>query len=412
MQLGSDSFFHLTYCTNIHPGHGWSEVFANLQHYAPALKHRLSPDQRFGIGLRLSATESDQLLQESHLDQFKAFLDSHDFYVAILNGFPFGSFHREKIKEEVFAPDWRTEERVQYTLRLIEILGHLLPEGLDGGISTSPLSYKRWIASEDRTAWETMTRNLVRVATAMMRVRQEKGKLLHLDIEPEPDGLLENSAEVVAFYETWLLPIGAPLLADTLQISLEQARHSLLEHLQICLDTCHMAVEYEDPFSVLERFQQADIRVGRVQVSSALKVILPEDRKQRLLLAQQLEPFAESTYLHQVIEQREGGTFYRYADLIEALPKLQESPGQQWRIHFHVPLFIEQYGTFFSTQQEIHPVFTLLQKTRFTRHLEIETYTWEVLPPDLKQELVESIDREYRWVLETFAKPLEQRIHA
>ncbi len=397
-----DGSFHLTYCTNIHPGNGWEEVFANLRQYAPALKERLSPDAPFGIGLRLSARESEELLEGDRLHRFRAFLQEHGLYVALINGFPFGSFHKRVIKDDVFAPDWRDEERVRYTLRLVEILKRLLPEGLDGGISTSPLSYKRWAGAGDPAASERLTRNIVRVAEALVRTRQETGKRIHLDIEPEPDGLIENSAETIAFFQDWLLPAGAPLLADALGVSAEEARGHLLDHVQVCFDTCHFAVEYEGIETALDRFARAGIQIGRVQISSALKVPLPPDEPGRAQLARQLEPFAESTYLHQVIEQGNDGALRRYPDLAQALPALSETEASEWRIHFHVPLFVGEYGRFGSTQAEILPLFRLLPHRPFTRHLEIETYTWDVLPPSLKQDLLESIHREYRWVLDAF----------
>jgi hypothetical protein len=279
-------------------------------------------------------------------------------------------------------------------------LRRLLPEGLDGGISTVPLSYKRWIAPDDSAAWEIITRHLIQVAEALVRVRQREGRFIHLDIEPEPDGLIENSGELIAFYHEWLLPFGAPHLAKALGVSTAAAQQYLLDHIQVCLDTCHVAVEYEDPETVLDRFARAGIQVGRVQVSSALRVPLPDAPDRRARLAEQLEPFAESSYLHQVIEQRDDGTLHQHRDLIDALPFIQEPRARQWRIHFHVPLFMEEYGLFGSTQAEIRSTFRRLNEAPFTRHLEIETYTWEVLPPALKLDLLESIEREYRWVLE------------
>lgn len=138
MQLENDGFFQLTYCTNIHPGNGWDEVFANVRKYGPALKERLSPKSPFGLGLRLSAKESEELLHKDCLKQFHAFLAEEGLYVSLLNGFPFGSFHHQVIKAEVFAPDWRAEERVRYTLRLIQILQKLLPKELDGGSRLFP----------------------------------------------------------------------------------------------------------------------------------------------------------------------------------------------------------------------------------------------------------------------------------
>jgi len=386
VQLGPDGFFHLTYCTNIHPGDGCNEVLANLKKYGPALKQRLAPAKPFGLGLRLSSRESEELLQGDHLEQFAAFLKEQNLYVALINGFPYGSFHKRAIKEDVFAPDWREEARVQYTLRLLAILKSLLPPDMEGGISTSPLSYKRWIAPDDRTAWEQITRNIIRVAEAMAQVRQETGRLIHLDIEPEPDGLIENSVELVAFFEQRLLPANG--------------REKILEHVQVCFDTCHFAVEYEDPKAILDRFARAGIKVGRVQISAALDIVLPDNLKSREEIAAHLTPFAESTYLHQLIEHRHGHPLRRFSDLPNALPTLQEPGTRQWRIHFHVPLFIEQYAMFGSTQGEIRTVLNLLRSRKFTRHLEIETYTWDVLPPAYKQDLLESIHREYQWVLD------------
>src|SRR5438552_7393485 len=145
MYIEPDNFFHLAYCTNIHPANGWSEVYANLQRYAPVLKTRLAPSNPFGIGLRLSGLESSELLHDDSLQLFQDFLQEHKLYVFTLNGFPYGPFHQQPVKSYVHAPDWREEERVNYTLRLIKILTCLLPDGMDGGISTSPLSYKAWV---------------------------------------------------------------------------------------------------------------------------------------------------------------------------------------------------------------------------------------------------------------------------
>lgn len=403
MQVGSDSSLQLTYCTNIHPGNGWDEVFGELQKYAPALKARLAPTSPFGIGLRLSGVESRELLQGDRLRSFKDWLDEHGLYVYTLNGFPYGPFHKQPVKADVHAPDWRDEERVAYTLRLIEILAYLLPDGIDGGISTSPLSYKQWVDIGDAATWERLTRNITRVAEAMVRARQEQGKLLHLDIEPEPDGLLENSSELVRFFEDCLLTSGAGTLAQSLGVSLQQAQEHLLEHIRVCFDTCHVAVAYEDPAEVLDRFAGVGIKVGKVQVSSALKVILTDDRPARTAIGRTLRSFAESTYLHQVVQRNCDGTFRQYPDLPDALPDMQDPRASEWRIHFHVPIFVEKFDPLLSTQDDILRTFELLRERRFTGHLEIETYTWDVLPPALKRDLLDSITREYEWVLDVLS---------
>lgn len=389
----------LTYCTNIHPGNGWNEVFANLAAYGPALKSRLSPDAPFGIGLRLSNRESEEVLREDHLSSLAAFLEENGLYVRLMNGYPYGAFHGAPVKAGVFAPDWRDEERAAYTVRLLKILTRLMPEDGEGGISTLPLSYKPWIQAEDHAARQAMVRNLATVAGAMLRAREEHGRRVRLEIEPEPDGLIENSAEVVAFFHEWLFPYGSRELSAALGISRLKAEEALREHVCICLDSCHFAVEYEEPDAVLRAFADAGIRVGRLQVSSALRVTLPGEG----VLAQ-LEPFADSTYLHQVIERKQDGSLHRYRDLDVALQSAQSAAEREWRIHFHVPLFTPECGSLGSTQEYNARLLERVQSNPFTEHLEIETYTWDLLPSALKLNLTDSIEREYRWVQETMCK--------
>ncbi|XHR97166.1 hypothetical protein ACFJIV_11235 [Mucilaginibacter sp. UC70_90] len=152
-----------------------------------------------GIGLRLSNMASLGLLaEEDSLAEFKQWLFDHDAYVFTMNGFPYGGFHNTVVKDEVHAPDWTTVERVDYTLRLFRILGELLPEGLQGGISTSPLSYKPWHAAGEarNNARAIATENILTVAAALFKIHRSAGVLMHLDIEPEPDGFLESGREL------------------------------------------------------------------------------------------------------------------------------------------------------------------------------------------------------------------------
>jgi sugar phosphate isomerase/epimerase len=397
---------HLTYCTNIHPADGWPAVLANLQRIAPALKARLSPSAPFGLGLRLSAREARELRIGDRLAEFRSFLDREGLYVALINGFPYGPFHGARVKTNVYAPDWRDETRVRYTLDLIAILEQLLPEGLDGGVSTTPLSYKPWMPAPTSEDWETITRNVARVAAALVRVRQDAGRFIHLDVEPEPDCLIENTDEAIAFFEDWLRPIGGPELAASLGVTLDQALEHLRDHVQVCFDCCHFAVEYEDAAAALDRLGQAGLRIGRAQLSSALDVDLPGDATRAATVAAQLRPFAESTYLHQVVEKR-GATLRRFPDLDVALGTTRSDHApRQWRIHFHVPLFTHEYDGLRSTQDYVRTVLELVQRTHFTRHLEIETYTWDVLPAGLKMDVVDSIAREFEWVLRAFGTHL------
>ena len=402
MQLASPELTHLTYCSKVHPGHGWGQVFPQLQACVPRLKARLSPQAPFGLGLRLSASECEELLAGDRLPAFKDFLAAHDLYVFTLNGFPYGAFHGPRVKDEVFAPDWREPARLDYTLRLVQVLQELLPPGLEGSISTSPLSYKPWLAPSDKEALSRITRNLAVLAQRLLEVRERSGLFIHLDLEPEPDGLVETCAEVAAFFRQWLLPLGGRTLADRAGLSLAGAQEALLSHIQVCLDTCHLAVAYEDPEAALKTLSDTGIKVGKVQVTSGWKAALPRETAGLAELGRELAPFSRSPYLHQVRGRGRDG-MSRYGDLSEALPHLLTSRDREWRVHYHVPLFVEKYGCLTATQAETRAVLKLLTQRRLTRHLEIETYTWELLPDDLKMNLVDFLEREYRWTLETLA---------
>lgn len=407
MRTGKNNNFHLTYCTNIHPGETWQQVRSQLEQYIPELKARLSLNAPFGIGLRLSDLAARELLEGDNLHQFQTWLTQQDLYVFTLNGFPYGGFHHQVVKDQVYAPDWSKQSRLAYTLQLVKILAALLPEGIEGSISTLPLSYKPWWA-KNKSDWETIFKqssfNLACVTSEMVDIRNKTGKLIHLNLEPEPDGLLENTAELLHFFEDWLLPIGGEYLVSSLGISRSMAETMLREHIGLCYDTCHFAVEYEQPASVIERCQSAGLKIGKIQLSAAIQVALTSENRDKI--KERLHPFAESTYLHQVIERWADGSLHHYHDLVTALPHLEQSPAQEWRIHFHVPIFIRNYQLLQSTQDDLVKVLHLIQDNPICNHLEIETYTWDVLPPEMKLDLLTSIEREYQWVNSLISKQL------
>lgn len=402
MQLPGHPHSHLSYCTNIHPGETWADVFRQLKANLPVLKLRLSPKKLFGIGLRLSALAAEELLENDNLGLFKKWLSEEDLYVFTINGFPYGSFHGQKVKDDVYKPDWRTKERIDYTSNLIDILAGLLPDGVDGSISTSPISYKYWNDSQEELldVLKKGSIHLAQLAHKMAGILKEKGKEIHLDIEPEPDCLLENSRETIDFFKTNLLPDGGKFLMDEYQVSRSEAENILLKHIGICYDTCHFALEYENPAEAISSFLDAGIRIGKTQISAALKVKLNSSASDRKKTAEQLQQFVEPTYLHQVIERHEDGNLYQYRDLPDALPDIHKKEAEEWRIHFHVPIFVQEFDGLHSTQNEIVESLRIILNETDCRHYEIETYTWDVLPDDLKSELTDSIEREFRWVLD------------
>jgi hypothetical protein len=394
--------FHLSYCSNIHPGETWAATFQNLKIYIPEVRTRLLHEGAFGIGLRLSHTATLLLEKPENLQEFQEWLEQENAYVFTLNCFPFGDFHRKPVKEKVHFPDWTTLDRRDYTKRAFRILAQLLPEGMEGGISTSPLSYRYWFKTQEKlqAAIETATQHLLEVVVELIQIRQNTGKNLHLDIEPEPDGILENSAEMITFFTGWLLPKGKKYLAEQLGYSPQEAQKAILNHIQVCYDVCHFAIVYEKPAATFAKFAAHGIKIGKIQISAALKVLMPPELAKRVTMNRNLKPFAESTYLHQVIGRRENGALTKYSDLPQALEKLVETTDQEWRIHFHVPVFLENYGAFSSTQTEILTVLKeLVANPSITQHLEVETYTWEVLPEDISLSLGESISRELSWVM-------------
>lgn len=386
--------YHYSYCTNIHPGEDWNTTFKNLKAHLPTIKAQVSPDAPFGIGLRLSNRASLELQKDFFLEEFKNWCITHDFYVFTMNGFPYGAFHRQEVKDHVHKPDWSTEDRLAYTLRLCDQLAFLVPKGVSGSISTSPISYKHWHNTPEERELCTIkaAKNLTAVVLHTHHIEKNTGAFIHLNIEPEPDGLIENSDEFVAFFEKHLIPIAIPILVRELQIDPIAAKKMVLKHINICYDICHFSLAYEEPKDTFQKLKKANIAIGKIQISSALKAIITKKNKDAIW--DSLTHFNEPTYLHQVTEKQHNTvkTFPDIPDILKCKPKASEI-----RAHFHVPVFIEKFEALHSTQDQILKVLSILKNEKITEHLEVETYTWEVLPDFMKLNLTDSIIRELLW---------------
>jgi hypothetical protein len=392
---------HLTYCSNIHPGETWSDHFLKLKENIPFIKEKVSPVEPFGIGLRLANSASLELRKQDNLEEFKNWLDDNDCYVFTMNGFPYGGFHNTVVKDQVHTPDWLSPDRVAYTIRLAQILAALLPEGVDGGISTSPLSYKFWHTKDSLPAiFENATFNLLLVVDQLIRIKQITGKLIHIDIEPEPDGLLGNGKEFLQWYVQYLMPLGIQFIQDKYSVNEDEASSMIREHIQLCYDICHFAVCYEDHAHIIEEIRSLGIKTGKIQISAALKSALPESTQERKNYIDAFRKFNEPVYLHQVVALKKDGKLLPYPDLDVALADALNPDVTEWRAHYHVPLFVSSYGVLQSTQADIEKVLSIHDHNMFTFHLEIETYTWEVLPDDMRLPANESIIREMQWVID------------
>lgn len=399
---------HLAYCTNVHRGETWAETFDSLNNHTLRVKERVAPAGRYAIGLRLSDQASRELCDPETLLAFQRWLDRCDCYVFTINGFPFGQFHGTRVKENVYRPDWTDPRRLDYTKRLFDLLAQLVPAGIEGSVSTSPGSFKDFITSPEQE--RAMRDNFWSCVEHIAALSERSKRQLHLGVEPEPFGWFENTAETLRFFD---------------QMRDEHPNDERLErHLGVNYDACHFAIEFENPAQAVAQFQAHGIRLSKIHLSNALKL------QPTATSIQQLASFAEDVYLHQVIVRAADGSLTKFRDLPAALecarPRVQQrpaasgnqqspsapsdhvavpgdghTPADEWRVHFHVPLHWQPTGELNTTADHVLGLMKLLQdQPTLCSHLEMETYTWAVLPEAVRsRDVTEQIVAEYEWTL-------------
>ena len=377
--------FATGYCTNVHAGASLDQTRANLQRHAVAVKHLYSPQRHMGVGLWLSAQAAKDLVESNGAPAFRDWLAERGLVPYTLNGFPYGDFHEQVVKHRVYQPTWWEPERLEYTLRLIDLQQELLPQGLEGSISTLPIA---WGAPcPDRAQLELAGEQLRRAAHYMHELEERTGRLIYLCLEPEPGCVFSFADDAVHFFQWQLLD--------------REDDAIVRRHLRICHDVCHAAVMFEDQQVVLLKYRDAGIRVGKVQVSAALRMDLdlfePPASEAKAEAVRQLASFAEDRYLHQTVVRRRGDDVF-YQDLQLALDAERDNNAGQWRVHFHVPIYLREFGRLQSTQEQIGQCLAAIKHCSDCRHFEVETYAWGVLPPALRQpELATGIAEELRW---------------
>lgn len=379
---------HLSYCTNIHAGETLQEVTAGLARYLPGIKAAVAPDRPFGVGLRLGHAAAEGLRDRAALEALKRLLAEGGCYVFTLNAFPYGAFHGRAVKENAYRPDWSEPERLAYTNHAANLLAELLPPGEEGSVSTVPGTFKPWAAGR----LEAIVDHLMRHVAHLVALRERSGQTIVLALEPEPHCYLETIEESVAFFKHRLFSReGVARLAALARLSPAVAEAALRRHLGVCYDVCHAAVEFEDAKASVASLRAAGIAIGKLQLSSALRVASLDAHSRQSLAA-----FAEPVYLHQAVEKSDG-RLRRYADLPEALAGA--AAGAELRVHFHVPVFLEKMEHFGTTQAFLAEILALHRAEPISRHLEVETYTWDVLPASYRAAgLGEAIARELNWV--------------
>lgn len=381
MKLGNG--WHLAYCTNIHRGESWEQTFQTLKDYTTRVQENVCPTDRYAIGLRLGFNAAKELEQSKNLNEFKNWLDQNNCYVFTVNGFPYGTFHGARVKEDVYRPDWTTGERVEYTKLLFKLLKEITPSDCSASVSTVPCSYKEFI--HDAGQVELMKENLWSVIEYIDDLQQKTGRDFHLGLEPEPLCFLETSSETVDFINSMR--------------EMRPGDGRIDRCLGVNYDTCHLAIEFEEPKDVIYRFVSNNIKISKIHLSSALKVIPTRDRLEKLAA------FDDPVYFHQVISKDpKTGQLKRIKDLDIALKNAQKDQlpeCDEWRIHFHIPLHSETNALFASTSDHIEKLLDILvAKPDLCDHYEMETYTWEVLPDAIKQkDVVDQLTKEYHWTL-------------
>lgn len=389
MEIGHG--MHLGYCTNIHRGETWEETFEALKNYTLRVKDQVCPDRPYGIGLRLSAEAAGELRSgEGALQCFQEWLDDNSCYVFTINGFPYGVFHGERVKEQVYVPDWTTQERLDYTCLLFDLLSELLPGGTSGSVSTLPGSFKEFIL-DDAVQGDVMVGNLLKCHRHIQALRDRTGQDLHLGLEPEPLGYFETSGETVDFFKR--------LVAAAKEQDLDESE--VLQNIGVNYDTCHLAVEYEEAGEALGRLKASGIRISKIHLSSALCLQPTAEARERL------KDFEEDVYLHQVVVREGVEVTLRFRDLPDALAFADEKGaeiGDEWRVHFHVPVHAQPEALFGDTRDHILATMDVLAADPdLCSHFEIETYTWAVMPEPMRSgDVVDQIVKEYDWCLGKF----------
>jgi sugar phosphate isomerase/epimerase len=393
MDLGK-GLGQLTYSTLVHPGDTWDEMWNSLTTFVPRVKARIAPKEHFGISLRLSNSSAHTLITNpAKRVELKDFLDRNDMYLYTVNAFPYGPFKGTQVKEQVYEPDWRSEERTQYTINVAEVLGEVAPEGTSPSIQSAPLGFKPRVTGPDVIA--SYTDHVIRVAARLVDIARRTGRTIGLSLEPEPFCFLETTEETVDYFHNHLYSgASAARLASLAGIPISEAHIALRRHVGIVFDICHQAVEYETISQSLQKLVNAGIPIFKLQEAAAVHI---PDVNPKTIAA--LEKYADTIYLTQTIEKKDG-QFTKYLNLEDAFAAFKANPGpREWRTHIHVPVFLDDLGPFRTTRFAIEDALKFHKANPMSLQLEIETYTWDVLPDSLKTgDIVEYVCREIEWV--------------
>ena len=393
MDLGS-GLGHLSYSTLVHPGDTWADMNDSLRRFVPAVKANLSPDEPFGVSLRLSAASVATLTADpAERAALQQFMRDQDLYLYTVNAFPYGPFKGGPVMERVYEPDWTTEDRVRYTMAIADILAEISDPAVEPSIQTAPLAFAPSVRGPAYVA--EFTTNVLRVVAHLADLEARTGCRVKLALEPEPACYLETTDETVAYFQNYLYTGAAALeLGRIGGIPVAEAIQAVRRYLGVVFDIGHQSVGFEDIPVSLSKLVDAGIPIYKLQEAAALWVEnLTAD------MIDDLRVFTDTIYLSQTTERRDGRVT-KYLNLGEALDAFEADPGpREIRTHFHVPVFLEELGPFRTTRFAVEDALRMHRETPLSTHLEIETYTWDVLPAHLKTgDITEYVTRELEFV--------------
>jgi sugar phosphate isomerase/epimerase len=395
----------LTYCTNVHPLGEWAAWSDLIGRFGPAIRADLGWNA-LPMGLWFPASLIAEMNRdpEASRERLKALLRDHRLSAFTCNAFPYGNFHDKVVKTKVYHPDWTTPERLAYTVACARLLASLAPEGAEAGkgsegsVSTLPLGWRiGWSEDHSRRAAD----NLCAFVGEARAIAEVQGRVIRLGLEPEPGCALETIDQVLVFWDRHLRPAAA-------RAGIAPA--DLADHLGLCYDTCHQAIQFEDPVEVLDKLHAAGIAIVKMQLSSGL-VFRPDPERKSLALRRQ---FVEDRFLHQTRVNTPAG-IVSFDDLPQALaaePAVDQAGkvdlwAHPWRVHFHLPIDSDRLldsEAIATTRDDMLKAYHHAVARGLCRHFEIETYTWSVLPeahrPKDDADLARSLAREIRFIEE------------
>jgi hypothetical protein len=387
---------HLSYATLVHPGDNWEMMEQSLRTYVPKVKARVSPNEPFGLSLRLAALSAELLVKDSKAREgLKRFMAENDLYLYTVNAFPYGAFKADTlVKEQVYEPDWRSEERTQYTINVADVIADVAPEGVPASIQTAPLGFKPRVTGPEVVT--SYTEHVLRVVAHLVGIEQRTGKTVSLALEPEPRCFLETTDETIDYFRDHLYTgPSAERLAKLADIPISDAIGALRRHLGIVFDIGHQAVGFEDIPVSLQKLVDAGVPILKLQEVAAMHMPKVTDET-----IDALQRFAKTVYLSQTVEKK-NGKITKFLNLEDAFAAYKADPGpREWRTHFHVPVFLDDLGGAFGTTRfALEQALKMHKEKPLSGQLEIETYTWDVLPDHLKTgDIVDYVCREIEWV--------------